>query len=42
MALVTLLFLPAYAKDEQNAHNSLTQDAAPTTMKVQEEEQLKA
>ena len=37
-ALVALLFLPAYAKDEQN----LTQGAAPTTMEVQEEEQLKA
>jgi EmrB/QacA subfamily drug resistance transporter len=37
-ALVALLFLPAYAKDEQN----LTQDVAPTTMEVQEEEQLKA
>jgi EmrB/QacA subfamily drug resistance transporter len=37
-ALVALLFLPAYAKDEQN----LTPDAAPTTIEVQEEEQLKA
>ena len=40
-ALVTLLFLPAHAEDEQNAQDNLTQDAVPTTMEVQEEEQLK-
>ena len=41
-ALVALLFLPARARDEQNAQDTLTQDATPTTMEVQEEEQLKA
>lgn len=41
-ALVALLFLPAFAKDEQNPQDNLTQDVEPTTMEVQEEEQLKA
>jgi Na+/melibiose symporter-like transporter len=41
-ALVALLFLPAYAKDEQNAQDNLTQDGVATTMEAQEEEQLKA
>jgi EmrB/QacA subfamily drug resistance transporter len=41
-ALVALLFLPAYAKDEQNPQDNLTQDTVATTMEVQEEEQLKA
>jgi hypothetical protein len=39
---VALLFLPAYAKDEQNPQDNLTQDGLATTMEVQEEEQLKA
>ena len=42
LALVALLFLPAYAKDEQNPQDNLTQDGLATTMEVQEEEQLKA
>jgi hypothetical protein len=41
-ALVALLFLPAYAKDEQIPQGNLTQDGVATTMEVQEEEQLKA
>jgi EmrB/QacA subfamily drug resistance transporter len=41
-ALVALLFLPAYTKDEQKGKHNLTQDAEPTTMEEQEEKQLKA
>ena len=41
-ALVALLFLPARARDEQNAHDNLSKDAAPTTVEVLEEAQLKA